>query len=283
MLNKLSGYKGVILLCLTNLLLHYLVLYPLGLGQYIGPEHPYLFGIISLGIGLVLLTVTILYIRRVEHKPLASLRIKSGRKHLIFSLAVILVTVVLHLVYLKSLDEAGILRAYFNTHYFENAQLVPMLLVTGAGWFINAFYEELLRAYIVLKLKHWAPVLMFLTIGLLSIVMSIFEGLDMVYSALVFIVNTAFLYVYLKSGSIIPVTCAHFIYNFTLGHLFGNGAVAFLRVEGETSLWYGIAPFLLYIVILLVMTKLIYGDASVQHCIRKIEKSGQQSRASRIH
>lgn len=277
MFYKISGYKGIITLCLMNLLLSYLVLYPLGLGQYIGPEHPYLFGIINLGTGLIMLAVTIIYIRRVDRMKVASLGIKRGRKHLIYSLAAITMTIVLHLVYLKSLDEAGILRAYFNIHYFENVQIVPMLLVTGAGWFVNAFYEEMFRAYIVLKLKHWSPLFMFLTIGLLSIVMSIFNGLDLVYSILIFIVNTTFLYVYLKSGSIIPATCAHFIYNFTLGHLLGNGAVAFLRVEGETTLWYGLAPFLLYVIILLAMAKLIYGDASVEHCLKTIDKSGQQS------
>ncbi|RUT31575.1 CPBP family intramembrane metalloprotease [Paenibacillus zeisoli] len=277
MFYKISGYKGIIILCLMNLLLNYLVLYPLGLGQYIGPEHPYLFGVINLVIGLIMLAVTILYIRRVDRKTVASLGIKKGRKHLIYSLAAIAITIVLHLVYLKSLDEAGILKAYFNVHYFENAQIVPMLLVTGAGWFVNAFYEEMLRAYIVVKLKHWGPLLMFLTIGLISIAMSIFNGLDLVYSILIFIVSSAFLYVYLKSGSIIPAACAHFIYNFTLGHLFGSGAVAFLRVEGETTLWYGLAPFLLYVIILVVMAKLIYGDASVEHCLKKIDKSGQQA------
>lgn len=270
MVNKIRSYQGIIILCLLNLLLNYLILYPLGLGQYIGPEHPYLFGIINLVMGMLALGITILYIRKADRLTVTSVGFNWNRKHLIYSLSAIVATIVLLLVYLKSLDEGGILKAYFNVHYFENAQVIPMLICTGAGWIVSAFYEELLRGYFAIKLRHLGPVPMFVVTGLAAIVFHAMDGLDLIYAAIIFIMSSTFLYIYLKSGSLLPVTAAHFIYNFTLGHLFGSGAVAFLIVEGEVPLWYALLPIILYIIIMLVLAKLIYGDASVTHCLKKL-------------
>ncbi|WP_068614150.1 CPBP family intramembrane glutamic endopeptidase [Paenibacillus tuaregi] len=288
MVNKISGYKGLILLCLMSLLLNYLILYPLGLGQYDGPEHPYLFGIINLAAGLLELGLITLYLRRVERMPVRLVGLGWNRKHLIYSVTAVVMTLVLHLVYLKSLDEGGVLKAYFNVHYFENAQLVPMLLCTGAGWFVNAFYEELLRGYFAIKLKSLGPLPMFLITGVTAILMHAINGLDWIYAILIFIMNSTFLYVYLKSGSIYPAVAAHFIYNFTLGHLFGSGAVAFLIVEGELPLWYTLTPIALYVILILVTAKLIYGDASITHCLGNLGRGdvrsahAQSSRRSKV-
>ncbi|MBP2001669.1 membrane protease YdiL (CAAX protease family) [Paenibacillus shirakamiensis] len=259
-----STYTGMILLCMVHLLLNYMLLHPLGLSGEAMQSHPYMFGIVSLISGILALGVSLLYIRKVDRKPWVSLGLRFNRRDIMYSIAAIGMTLVLYYVYLKSLDEAGLIKIQFNAKFLHNPQWLLMLLVTGIAWFVTAFSEELLiRGYVVAKLRDVGLVKIFAVIGIISVALRVFEGLDVTYIFMILVSSFTFLYVYLKSGSLLPVAAAHFIYNFTGIQLLGQGDLTLLIIEGQPSQLYTLGTFLLYNLILLVLAKMIYGDAPI--------------------
>jgi membrane protease YdiL (CAAX protease family) len=253
-----TGLIRIVSICVINFVVNYLLLFPLGLFKYIATPDIKMFGLVGIVVSSIPALATLLFFKLVDRKNIQSLGFQFRRKDLLFSIVSIIVTVFLFLSMVGVLSNSGVISAEWNIEAFSKGSFYLYFLFVGFTWFIAAFYEELLfRGYFVSNLSFLTPKKLYLVTSILFMVFHIFKGLDPVSIVLLMGMSCVFLYVYLKSGSLLPGTFAHLIFNFSTSHLGGSSDIALLKYNGDLGI-YNLIFIVIFAISTIVLTKVFY-------------------------
>ncbi|WP_338449768.1 type II CAAX endopeptidase family protein [Niallia oryzisoli] len=253
-----TGLFRIISVCAINFLLNYLLLFPLGLFQYISTPDLKMFGLVGLVVSGITAIATILFYRLVDRKKINTLGFRMNNKDLLFSLTSIVVTVLLVMYVVMIGSERGVISAEWNLQVLSEGRFYSLFLLVFASWFIAALYEEILfRGYFVANLHFLTKKKLYIVSSVIFMIFHIFKGLDPVSIVVLMVMSCVLLYVYLKSGSLLPGIFAHLIYNFATSHLVGNSEIALLKYNGDLGL-FQLIIIVLYILITLFLTNVFY-------------------------
>ncbi len=256
-----NPYIRVIALCTIQILILAL-LFTAGIQTYILSSNTYVFAIASIFGSLIAITVTWLFYRFVDQKPLSTMKLSINRKQIVFSIVSILFTVGLFFLATWSMSTTGIVSVKFNSHFFSNINVIPMFIISAVSWFLVGFNEELMyRGYMVANLNHLSISKMFYVSSLFFAISHIFvNGLNPIMLVVTLSAAITLMYVYLKTGSLIAATVPHFIYDFLTRQLIGNSEISILVINGTPSdVYYGVLH-LLFLVIQVLLVMILFGQ-----------------------
>lgn len=253
-----TGLIRIISICVINFVLNYLLLFPLGLFKYIATPDIKMFGIIGIVVSGIPALATLLFYKLIDRKQFGTLGFKFRRKDVMFSITSITGTIVLMIIVVMIASNIGLISAEWNTRAFTEVSFYFSVILVFATWFIAAFYEELLfRGYFTANLGFLPTKKLYLMTSFIFMIFHIFKGLDIFSILILMVISCVFLYVYLRSGSLLPGTFAHLIFNFTTSHLVGNSDIALLKYNSDLGV-YNLIFIFFYSIITILLTKVFY-------------------------
>lgn len=253
------SYFRIILVLGLNFIFTYLLFGPLDFGKHI--ESPIIhewatYAIIGSVIPLVL---TILFYKFVDKKSLKSLGFRFKGRDVFFSFAIFFLMIIVSFGYLYLVNKRGVSSVNFNLELLMEPSFYLQFIIIGITWFIAGFYEEVLfRGYLVSNLKSLSKVKLYVVISIFFMIFHVFKGLNLVYVVTLMIMSLAFLYAYLKSGSLIPISFAHMTYNFVTSHIIGKSEISLIVIQGEGRTIDLLVLIAIFIVLLMSLTNLFY-------------------------
>ncbi|MHC0037774.1 CPBP family intramembrane glutamic endopeptidase [Pseudoneobacillus sp. C159] len=254
-----KGLIRIASICVINFVLNYLLLFPLGLFKYLETPDLKMFSLIGIIISGIPALATLLFLKLVDRKQVASLGFRFKRKDFLFSVAAIFVTLAIFTVVVMVCSNIGVVSAKFNTAALKNPEFYLFFLLVFITWFVAAFYEELLfRGYFVANLSFLSPKKLYVMTSIIFMVFHVFRGFDLLSNVLLMFMSCVFLTIYLKSGSILPCTFAHLIFNFTNTHLVGSSEIALLKFNGDLGI-YNLMNIVAYSIGMVLLAKIVYG------------------------
>jgi len=253
-----TGLFRIISVCAMNFLLNYLLLFPLGLFQYIHTPDLKMFGLVGLVVSGTTAIATVLFYRLVDRKKIRTLGFRMNKKDLLFSLTSIVVTVLLVMYVVMIGSEREVISAEWNLEVLSEGSFYSLFVLVFATWFISALYEEILfRGYFVANLHFLTKKKLYTLSSVIFMIFHIFKGLDLISIILLMVMGGVFLYVYLKSGSLLPGTFAHLIFNLATSHLVGNSEIALLTYSGDLGV-FQLIIIAFYLFITIFLTNIFY-------------------------
>lgn len=253
-----TGLIRIISICVINFLLNYLLLFPLGLFKYLATPELKMFGIVGIVVSGIPALATLLFYKLIDRKPFGALGFTFKRKDILFSISSFTITIVLMMLVVMIASNKGVISAEWNIEAFTKVSFYFSIILVFATWFIAAFYEELLfRGYFTANLSFLSTKKLYVITSVIFMIFHIFKGLDIFSILILMVMSGVFLFVYLKSGSLLPGTFAHMIFNFTTSHLVGNSDIALVIYNGDLGL-YNLIFIILYSIIILMLTKVFY-------------------------
>ncbi|MFK9090890.1 lysostaphin resistance A-like protein [Bacillus salipaludis] len=176
----------------------------------------------------------------------------------VFSILSVTFTVALYFVFILISSNAGVVSAEWNVAAFSKGSFYLLLLLTLISWFTAAFYEEVLfRGYFVANLEFLTPVKLYIVTSIIFMVFHIFRGFPFISNVILIGMSCVFLYIYLKSGSLMPSIFAHLIFNLTSTHLVGTSDIAILKYSGDPGIL-NLIIIIIYAIAQIILTKTIY-------------------------
>ncbi|WP_047153945.1 CPBP family intramembrane glutamic endopeptidase [Aneurinibacillus tyrosinisolvens] len=253
-----SPYVRVVAVTLINIVLLGLMV-KLGAFHYVKSTNVYIFGIAGTVGSLVTLLATLLFYKFVDKQPLRTLKFGMNRKQALFSLTSIIVSVGMYVLYFMLLSKRGVISAHFPGDYFANPHVIPMFIMAAVAWFSVGLNEEVLyRGYFVANFKHASPGKLFLISSVLFMASHVFQGLSPVYVLFLLGMAIVFIYIYIKSGSLLGAAIPHFIYDFLENHLIGNSSISILRIDGKPGDIHSIILLVLFIVVHITLVQVFF-------------------------
>ena len=232
----------------------------LGFWDLMNGGNLYVWGAI-LGIGAIIQTLIILLFYRIaDKKRISTLGFRFNKGDLGFSVMSIVLTVAVVLIYMFTVLKAHHLEMVWQTHQFTTFKFYLLFLAVGFGWFNAAFTEEVLfRGYLFSNLKHLSPLKLYVVTSVFFMLSHfIIHSFNPLYVLFLVVNSCTLLYVYIKIGSLIPTTFAHFILNYATNHLIGNSEIAILKYSFEPSMVHLIVITILYNILMIVLTNVFY-------------------------
>lgn len=245
-------------ICLINFMLNYLLLFPLDLFKFLTTPNLKMFGLVGIVVSGIPALTTILFYKLVDRKKIRTLGFQFNRRDILFSLSSLSVTVLLVMVVVLIGSKLGIITAEWNTEAFSEVSFYLTFIFIFITWFIAALYEEILfRGYLVSNLSFLSPKKLYFVSSLIFMIFHIFKGLDPISIVILMVISCVLLHVYLKSGSLLPCTFAHLIFNFSNTHLIGNSEIALLKFSGNLG-FYNLMIIVLYVLVTIILTNMLY-------------------------
>ncbi|RUL50465.1 CPBP family intramembrane glutamic endopeptidase [Lysinibacillus antri] len=252
------GLMRIVSICVINFMLNYLLLFPLGLFKYITTPDLKMFALAGIVVSGIPALATLLFYKLVDRKQIRSLGFQFKRKDLLFSFVSIASTILLVLIMGVLASSLEIVSAHWNSEAFSEVSFYLSIIMVFVAWFVAAFYEEILfRGYFVANLSFLSMKKLYVITSLIFMVFHIFKGLDPISIVLLMIMSCVMLNVYLKSGSLLPCTFAHLIFNFSTSHLVGSSDIAILKFDGDLGL-FNLLFIGLYMIITILLTTIFY-------------------------
>jgi membrane protease YdiL (CAAX protease family) len=253
-----NGLIRIVSICVINFLLNYLLLFPLGLFKYLDTPDLLKFGLAGIVVSGIPALATLLFYKLIDRKQIKSLGFTFKKKEFMFSLISIFVTLMIFAMVVMICSETGVISAHFNTDVFFKLDFYVSFLFVFVAWFIAAFYEEILfRGYFVSNLHFLTPRKLYLLTSVIFMAFHIFKGYDLLSNIILMGMSCVFLTIYLKSGSLLPCTFAHLIFNFTNTHLVGNSDIALLKYSGDLGI-FNLVSIIVFSIAMLILTNIFY-------------------------
>jgi len=264
------GLTRIVTICLINFLLNYLLLFPLGLFKYLEAEDLSMFALVGVVVSGIPAIATLMFYKFIDKKPVSTLGFKMKKTDVVFSILSVTVTVALYFVYILISSKVGVVSAEWNTEAFTKGSFYLLLFLTFISWFTAAFYEEVLfRGYFVANLKFLSPIKLYIVTSIIFMVFHIFRGLPLINIVILMGMSCVFLYIYLKSGSLMPSIFAHLIFNFTSTHLVGTSDIAILKYTGDPGIL-NLVIIIIYATAQIILAKTIYQNKQLKTNIQKV-------------
>ncbi|MFJ5714685.1 lysostaphin resistance A-like protein [Neobacillus sp. NPDC093127] len=252
------GLTRIVTICLINFLLNYLLLFPLGLFKYIETQDLSMFALIGIVVSAIPAVATLMFYKFIDKRPISTLGFKMKKADVVFSVLSVTITVALYFVYILISSHVGVVSAEWNVAAFSKGSFYFLLFLTFISWFIAAFYEEVLfRGYFAANLKFLSPAKLYIVTSIIFMVFHIFRGFPLIDNVILMGMSCVFLYIYLKSGSLLPCIFAHLIFNLTSTHLVGTSDIAILQYTGNPGIL-NLIIIITYAVAQIILAKAIY-------------------------
>jgi membrane protease YdiL (CAAX protease family) len=254
-----NGLIRIASICVINFVLNYLLLFPLGLFKYLTTPDLHMFGLVGVIVSGIPALTTLLFFKLIDRKPLSSLGFRFRGKDILFSIASIFLTLAIFAIVVMISSHNGSISAEWNTAVWSRWEFYLSFLMVFFAWFVAAFYEELLfRGYFVANLNFLSLKKLYVITSIIFMVFHLFKGYDLLSNFILMVMSGVFLTIYLKSGSLLPCTFAHLIFNFTNTHLVGPSDIALLKFSGDLGI-YNLISILAYSICMVVLAKILYG------------------------
>ncbi|WP_274365056.1 CPBP family intramembrane glutamic endopeptidase [Paenibacillus thermotolerans] len=271
-----NRYVRIVALNLLQFALLVLLFVGIGAKEFVDPtsNNLYMFALAAGAGSVPAILLTLLFYKYVDNQPLRGLRFGFNRKHVIFSVVSSAFIVGAYLVYCWALSVGGMIDVSLNRNFFANAHAVPMFLSVGFAWFLAAFNEELLdRAYFVANFKHLSPIKLYVYSSILFMILHAFKGLDPFYTTFLLLMGMTFMYVFIKTGSVLAASIPHAAYNFITAQPVGNTDISVLNItSGQIGdLQIGVYS-LLVMAGLIVLSQLFY-RRSMTKCLTRFNET----------
>lgn len=264
------GLTRIVAICLVNFLLNYLLLFPLGLFKYIETDNLYMFALVGVVVSGIPALATLLFYKYIDKNHVSTLGFKMKKNDVIFSILSVAITVALYFVYILISSKVGAVSAEWNVAAFSKGSFYLLLFLTCIAWFTAAFYEEVLfRGYFVSNLKFLSPVKLYIVTSIIFMVFHIFRGLPLINILILMSMSCVLLYIYLKSGSLMPCIIAHLIFNLTSAHLVGTSDIAILKYTGDLGIQ-NLILIILYATAQIILAKTIYQNKNEENDVHKL-------------
>ncbi|WP_251551185.1 CPBP family intramembrane glutamic endopeptidase [Neobacillus muris] len=253
-----KGFIQIASICVINFVLNYLLLFPLGLFKYLDTPDLKMFGLMGVVVSGIPALTTILFYKLVDRKPVRSIGFTLVRKDFLFSVAAILTTLTIFALVVVFAANQGIISPELNMEAFSKLDFYLSFLLVMVSWLAAAFYEEFLfRGYFVANLNFLSTKKLYVMTSLIFMIFHIFKGYDLLSNIILMGMSCVFLTIYLKSGSLLPSTFTHFIFNFTNTHLIGNSDIAILKYSGDLGI-YNLISIIAFSLCMIILTKIFY-------------------------
>lgn len=242
-----------------HILFTYLMFFPFGWKKHIESNNLYewaTFGIIGSVIPIIL---TLIFYKVVDKKSIKEVGFRFNVKDLLFSLSMFILMTSAALGYMFYLSNKGVISANWNFDVFSEPSFYIQLILVGFGWFFAAFNEEILfRGYLVSNLRSFSKGKLYVVISIVFMVSHVFKGLNPIYALVLMVMSLVFVYAYLKSGSIMPITFAHMTWNILSPHLIGKSDISILLIEGQERTLDMFVLLATFLGLLIILTNLFY-------------------------
>lgn len=259
------GLTRIVTICLINFLLNYLLLFPLGLFKYFETEDLSMFSLVGVVVSSIPAIATLLFYKFIDKRPVSTLGFKRKKADVVFSILSVTITIALYFVYILISSKVGVVSAEWNVAVFSKGSFYLHLFLTFIAWFTAAFYEEVLfRGYFVANLKLLSPAKLYIVTSIIFMAFHIFKGYPLIGNIVLVGMSCMYLYIYLKSGSLMPCIIAHFIYNMTSTHLVGTSDIAILKYTGDLGIQ-NLIIIIIYATAHIILAKAIYQNKEVKN------------------
>lgn len=253
------NYIRIAVITAINIFFTYLLFGPLNWGRYIYSENLYIWGIYATIGSLIPTILTLLFFKFVDKKGIKTLGFRFSSKDAMFFIAIFILMSSISLALIWFVSKATQIPVHWNLAILSDVTFYFKLFCVLIGWFFAAFYEEILyRGYFVANLRSLSKGKLYVIISIIFMLSHVFKGLDPIYAVILMIMSMAFIYVYLSSGSILPITLAHMTYNFITPHLIGTSDISILVVDMEKQPFSVLYIIVLFLVLFVSLSKLFY-------------------------
>lgn len=199
--------------------------------------------------------------QRVNRKNPMQLGFLLNRKHMVFSLFCVIITLFTVVGFVIILDLQNKVSITFEWETFLTANFIKFLFIGMVGWFLAALKEEVLaRGYFMANLNSfgfWK--MLFISSFLFMAMHFVTNGFDVMKAGSWFLGGIVYGYIYLKSGSLIVSTIVHAAHNQLNDLVIHGSEAAFIWLDATVSLSDKLAYEFVLSALLILLTNVMYG------------------------
>ncbi|WMT41212.1 type II CAAX endopeptidase family protein [Paenibacillus sp. D2_2] len=218
--------------------------------------------VMNIVVGVIGTVVTFMIYRYVDRKPVRKLGFTFRRKDVLFSIGVLVLTLLNALVGLWFIQGVhSYITVQFDASRILNGTYISLLLLAFVAWIIASMQEEVLsRGYLLAQLQRLGLKNAILISSLLFLLVHIpFRGLHLYHAISIVMGGIVYAYMYLKSGSLWVSCVAHGIYDFVDAILFNVNDVSLFVLQDSISMGDKLPYKIVLALCMLGFTYLIYG------------------------
>jgi membrane protease YdiL (CAAX protease family) len=254
-----KNYIRITIITAFNFFFTFLMFGPLGWDKYMASENLYIWATICIIGSAIPMLVTLLFFKLADKKPISSMGFRFSAKDALFSASFFVFFIFFSLGLVWLISETTLFSAHWNLAVLSEPSFYLQLVFVLLAWFFAGFYEEILfRGYFVSNLRSLNKWKVYVIISVIFMLSHAFKGLDPFYALVLIIMSVAFIYAYLRTGSLMPLAVAHMTYNFVVSHLIGTSDISIIVVSNENQLIPILSLIVLFLVSFLFFINLFY-------------------------